>query len=94
MLRFCIITILVVILARLVSIVALGAFERVFGINADFPRRYRGLDQRVSRYYMPLRRILSGTIYRRPHLLALLEASGLNVLAWFHSGQTGARLLS
>jgi hypothetical protein len=30
LLRFCIITILVVILARLVSIVALGAFERVF----------------------------------------------------------------
>jgi hypothetical protein len=31
LLRFCIITILVVILARLVSIVALGAFERVLG---------------------------------------------------------------
>jgi hypothetical protein len=58
LLRFCIITILVVILARLVSIVALGGFERVFGINADFPRRYRGLDQRVSRCYLPLRRIL------------------------------------
>ncbi len=93
LLRFCIITILVVILARLVSIVALGAFERVFGINADFPRRYRGLDQRVSRYYLPLRRILSGTIGVLT-FLALLEAWGLNVLAWFHNGQTGARLLS
>jgi moderate conductance mechanosensitive channel len=93
LLRFCIITILVVILARLVSIVALGAFERVFGINADFPRRYRGLDQRVSRYYLPLRRILSGTIGVLT-FVALLEAWGLNVLAWFHSGQTGARLLS
>jgi len=93
LLRFCIITILVAILARLVSIVALGAFERVFGINADFPRRYRGLDQRVNRYYLPLRRILSGTIGVLT-LLALLEAWGLNVLAWFHDGQTGARLLS
>jgi len=93
LLRFCIITILVAILARLVSIVALGAFERVFGINADFPRRYRGLDQRVNRYYLPLRRILSGTIGVLT-LLALLEAWGLNVLAWFHDGQTCARLLS
>jgi small-conductance mechanosensitive channel len=93
LLRFCIITILVAILARLVSIVALGAFERVFGINADFPRRYRGLDQRVSRYYLPLRRILSGTIGVLT-FLALLEAWGLDVLAWFHNGQTGARLLS
>ena len=93
LLRFCIITILVVILARLVSIVALGAFERVFRINADFPRRYPGLDQRASRYYLPLRRILSGTIGVLT-FLALLEAWGLDVLAWFHNGQTGARLLS
>jgi hypothetical protein len=56
-----IVTILVVILARLVSIVALGAVERVFRINADSPRRYPGLNQRASRYYLPLRRILSGT---------------------------------
>src|ERR1700730_14444228 len=82
LLRFCIITILVVILARLVSIVALGAFERVFRINADFPRRYPGLDQRANRYYLPLRRILSGTI------------GLLTFLARFHNGQTGARLLS
>jgi len=73
--------------------VALGAFERVFGINADFPRRYRGLDQRASRYYLPVRRILSGTIGVLT-FLALLQAWGLNVLAWFHNGQTGARLLS
>jgi small-conductance mechanosensitive channel len=93
LLRFCIVTILVVILARLVSIVALGAVERVFRINADSPRRYPGLNQRASRYYLPLRRILSGTIGVLT-FLALLQAWGLDVLAWFHSGQTGARLLS
>src|SRR5580692_252428 len=93
LLRFCIITILVGILARLVSIVALGGFERVFGINADFRSRYPGLDQRASRYYLPLRRIVSWTIGVFT-FLALLQAWGLNVLAWFHNGQTGARLLS
>jgi hypothetical protein len=54
LLRFCIVTILVVILARLVSIVALGALDRAFRINSDLPRRYPGLDQRASRYYLPL----------------------------------------
>lgn len=93
LLRFCMITILVVILARLVSIVALGALDRVFRINADFPRRYPGLDQRASRYYLPLRRILSGTIGVLT-FLTLLQVWGLDVLASFHSGRTGARLLS
>jgi small-conductance mechanosensitive channel len=37
--------------------------------------------------------ILSGTI-GVVTFLALLQAWGLDVLAWFHSGQTGARLLS
>jgi moderate conductance mechanosensitive channel len=91
--RFCITTILVVILARLISIVTLGALDRVFGINADFPRRYPRLDQRASRYYAPLRRILSGTIGVLT-FLALLQVWGLDVLAWFHDGRTGARLLS
>jgi moderate conductance mechanosensitive channel len=71
----CIITILVVILARRVSIVALGGFERLFRINADFRSRYPGLDHRASRYYLPLRRILSGTI-GVVTFLALLEAWG------------------
>jgi small-conductance mechanosensitive channel len=93
LLRFCIITILVVILARLVAIVALGALDRVFRINSDVPRRYPGLDRRASRYYLPLRRIVSGTIGVLT-FLALLQAWGLDVLAWFHNGRTGARLLS
>jgi moderate conductance mechanosensitive channel len=93
LLRFCVITILVVILARLVSIVALGALDRAFRINADVPRRYPGFDQRASRYYLPLRRILSGIIGVLTSL-ALLQAWGLDVLAWFHNGRTGARLLS
>jgi hypothetical protein len=93
LLRFCIITILVVVLARLVSIVALGALDRVFRINSDVPRRYPGLDQRARRYYLPLRRILSGTVGVLT-FLALLQAWGLDVLAWFHNGRTGARLLS
>src|SRR6202048_4129924 len=46
-----------------------------------------------SRYYLPLRRILSGTIGVLT-FLTLLQAWGLNVLAWFHNGQTGARLVS
>src|SRR5580704_2182716 len=87
LLRFCIITILVAILARLVSIVALGAFERVFRINADFPRRYPGLDQRASRYYLPLRRIVSGTIGVLT-FVALLRPGGST--CW--RGSTMARL--
>ena len=93
LLRLCIITILVLILARLAAIVALGAIDRLFRMNADFAGRYPGLDRRASRYYRPLRHIVSGTIGVLT-FLALLQAWGLDVLAWFQSGRIGARLLS
>ncbi|MBV9735221.1 MAG: mechanosensitive ion channel [Acidisphaera sp.] len=86
-------TVIVVTLARLAAIVALGALDRSFRIGPDLAARFPGLEARADRYHPLLRGVVSVVIGAFA-LVALLQAWGLGALLWFRSGQLGGRLVS
>jgi moderate conductance mechanosensitive channel len=86
-------TAVVVMAARLASIVILGTIDRVFRINPDFLRRFPGLEARANRYLPLLRGTVSGIIFAIA-VVALLEVWGVNAIVWFYGGQIGSRVLS
>jgi small-conductance mechanosensitive channel len=86
-------TAVVVMAARLASIVILGTIDRVFRINPDFLRRFPGLEARANRYLPLLRGTVSGIIFVIA-VVALLEVWGVNAIVWFYGGQIGSRVLS
>jgi small-conductance mechanosensitive channel len=91
--RIFLITVVVTFVARLISIVALGGLDRAFRISPDMATRYPGLETRANRYYPLLRRTITGVLVITT-LVALLQAWGLNTLAWFNAGALGGRLIS
>ena len=60
LLQYFIGTAAVLMLGRLISVVVLGAMDRVFRINPEFLRRFPGLEARANRYLPLLRRTVSG----------------------------------
>jgi small-conductance mechanosensitive channel len=86
-------TIAVLMLGRLISMVVLGAMDRVFRINPELLRRFPGLEARANRYLPLLRRTVSGVIVI-VSFVALLEVWGINAIVWFYGSQVGGRLLS
>jgi small-conductance mechanosensitive channel len=93
LLRFVVITIVVVGLGRLVSLIALGSLDRLFHLHPDVATRYPGLETRANRYYPLLRGMVSWAIWLAT-IVGLLEAWGLRAFAWFSDGRTGDRLVS
>jgi small-conductance mechanosensitive channel len=93
LLQYFIGTVAVLMLGRLISIVVLGAMDRVFRINPEFLRRFPGLEARANRYLPLLRRTVSGMIMIIS-FVALLEVWGINAIVWFYGSQVGGRLLS
>jgi small-conductance mechanosensitive channel len=93
MLRFVIVTVIVLALARLVSVIALGSLDRVFHLQSAVALRYPGLEARANRYYPLLRGMISAAIWLAT-IVALLEGWGLGALSWFSHGRTGDRLVS
>lgn len=93
LLQYFIGTTAVLMLGRLISMVILGAMDRVFRINPEFVRRFPGLEARANRYLPLLRRTVSGIIVIIC-FVALLEVWGINAIVWFYGSQVGGRLLS
>jgi small-conductance mechanosensitive channel len=91
--RFFVISIGVLILARLVGILLLGGLDRAFRISPEMSQRYPGLEKRANRYY-PLLRGFITTLLFFATALALLQAWGVDTLAWFHTGALGGKLAS
>jgi small-conductance mechanosensitive channel len=91
--HFLVLTIAILIVARLVGIVLLGGLDRAFRISPALSQRYPGLERRANRYY-PLLRGLITTLLFIATFLALLQACGVDTLAWFHTGALGGRLAS
>jgi small-conductance mechanosensitive channel len=88
-----VVTIAVLIAARLVAIVALGALERALRISPQLAQRYPGLEARANRYYPLLRRLLTTLLFLATGI-ALLWAWGVDTTAWFTHGGLGGKLAS
>jgi small-conductance mechanosensitive channel len=93
LLRFVVVTVVVLGLARLISVVALGSLDRLFHLHPGVAARYPALEARANRYYPLLRGMISGAVWLAT-IVALLEAWGLRALSWFSQGRTGDKLVS
>jgi small-conductance mechanosensitive channel len=91
--RFFVVSVAVLILARLAGILLLGGLDRAFRITPDLSQRYPGLEQRANRYYPLLRGFLT-TLLILATCMALLQAWGVNTLSWFTTGALGGKLAS
>jgi small-conductance mechanosensitive channel len=86
-------TIVVALITRLATIVALSLIDRGFRISPDILQRFPGLEARANRYLPLLRRIVAAVI-AFVGLVALLEVWGVDAIVWFYGGQIGSRMLS
>jgi small-conductance mechanosensitive channel len=86
-------TIVVGLITRLATIVALSLIDRGFSIRPEILRRFPGLETRANRYLPLLRRIVA-TIIAFIGFVAVLEVWGVDAIVWFYGGQIGSRLLS
>jgi small-conductance mechanosensitive channel len=87
------VTAAVLIVARVAGILLLGGLDRAFQITPDMARHYPTLEAQANRYY-PLARGTLVTALFVATVLACLQAWGVGVLAWFHSGALGGKLFS
>ena len=83
----------VLILARLFSIVVLGGLDRVFRAAPEAGPAGPALQRRADRYHPLLRRTVSAALIVVTGL-ALLQAWGINTMAWFHTNALGGKLVS
>ncbi len=79
--------------ARLVSIVVLGMVDRALRSPVDPDLQTSVLQNRRARYLPLLRGTLTGIIVLATGV-ALLQAYGVNTLAWFRNNALGSRLVS
>jgi small-conductance mechanosensitive channel len=86
-------TVVVALITRLATIVALGLIDRGFRISPDILQRFPGLEARANRYLPLLRRIVAAVI-AFIGFVALLEVWGVDAIVWFYGGQIGSRMLS
>jgi small-conductance mechanosensitive channel len=82
-------------LFRVVSIIILGALDKVFvlGANTQTGSRYALISARAMRYHTPLRTLVNismAVIY----FLILFQFWGVDAWAWFEVGGLGGRLIS
>ncbi len=87
------VTVGVLIVARLVGIVMLGALDRALRISEDTKQRFPGLERRANRYTPWLRSAISFVLIVAT-CLALLQVWGIDTFAWFRANALGSRLLS
>jgi small-conductance mechanosensitive channel len=86
-------TMLALAVARAVSNAALVGLDRAFHAGSGFIARHPNAEALVDRYHGALRGAVSATISIFAGV-ALLEAWGFGVLAWFEQGRFGASLVS
>ncbi|MGH6867049.1 MAG: mechanosensitive ion channel domain-containing protein [Methyloceanibacter sp.] len=92
LLQYVLTTAVVLVVARLISVVVLGALDRVFRINPEFIRRFPGLEDRANNYYPLLRGLVSGLVALIT-VLALLQVWGVHAVEWFYDSRVGGRLM-
>jgi moderate conductance mechanosensitive channel len=92
-LQLILVSVAVLVVARLCAILALGLLDRLFHVNLDMAGRFPGLEERANRYYPLLRGAISITIGWIA-VVALLEVWGFDALLWFRGDAIGGRLVS
>lgn len=80
------------VLARTLTVLALGAFERALVFPPETTQIRPGLATRI-RAYQPLGRALIVAIISAVSLVVLAEAWGFDAFSWFSSGGLGGRLV-
>jgi small-conductance mechanosensitive channel len=93
LLHFFIVTTATITVARLVSIVLLGALDRSVSIDPDTTARYPGLEQRLLTYYPAVRSVLI-IVLAVCTFFALLWVWGVSLTDWFTAGRLGEQLLA
>ena len=82
--RATLLTVGVLLLARLVAAIVRQLLERGFAISPEVKQRYPGIEERANRFLPVLRYILLGTVYAIT-LLALLQVWGVDSFGWVAS---------
>lgn len=93
LLQYIVGTVIVALITRLVSMMALSLIDRGFRIRPEVLKRFPGLETRANRY-LPLLRKVVAAIIAVIGLVALLEVWGVNAIVWFYGGQIGSRVVS
>jgi small-conductance mechanosensitive channel len=92
LLRASVLTVLVVVLAKLADEAIRRLLDGAFRISAEFSGRFPGLEARANRYLPGLKGLI-GVLITLMTVVMLLEVWGLDAFSWFHHGRGGARLL-
>jgi small-conductance mechanosensitive channel len=90
-LHFFVVTVAVVIAARLISIVLLGVIDRMLRVSPELAERYPGLETRL-RAYNPLLQTVARGLISLAAVLVLLEIWGLGLFEWLTGSFLGHRL--
>ncbi len=90
-LRFFLTVIVILVLARLVLIVLLGALERAGRVNSELAARYPGLETRLAFYHPLVQGTARAVVYIGAFLL-MLELWGVPIFSWFAGSLLGRRL--
>ncbi|MBB2156706.1 mechanosensitive ion channel domain-containing protein [Gluconacetobacter diazotrophicus] len=91
--RTTILTIVVILLSRVLSLLAFGLQNRVFHVSDEFEARYPGLQARADYYYPYARRGLSILLVFAT-LVILLQAWGIPAVAFFLYGALGTQIMT
>ena len=92
-LRYLVSAILVLVAARLVQIIALGALDRMLRVPPDTASRYPGIESRLATYYPVVVSATRALIFLASAII-LLQLWGLGALAWLVATPLGHRVLS
>jgi small-conductance mechanosensitive channel len=92
-LRYFLSTAAVLLAAQLLSVVVLRGLDRLFSLEARDFGRFSTIQERASRYYPLVRRLVmvAGAVLT---LLVLLQVWGVDIGGWLWGGGVGSRLLS
>jgi small-conductance mechanosensitive channel len=94
-LHLILVTMGLLILFRIISILVLGALDKVFamGTNMQSGTRYALINARAARYHAPLRSLINVAMIV-VFFITLFQSWGVNAWEWFEVGGLGGRLLS
>jgi small-conductance mechanosensitive channel len=92
-LRYLASTIVVLVAARLVQVILLGALDRMLRVKPDTASRYPGIETRLAIYYPVVVSATRALIFLVSAII-LLQLWGLGALAWLVATPLGQRVLS
>ncbi|HMR32213.1 MAG TPA: mechanosensitive ion channel [Geminicoccaceae bacterium] len=93
MLRYFFSTALILVGAQILSTAVMKALDRMFVLEARDHGRFSLVQERATRYYPVLRRLVTTLVFVLTFLL-LLQVWGVSVADWFGADGIGSRLLS